>query len=272
MIVHNINPVLFSIGSLEIRYYSLAYIFGIVLAYLIFRKFVKEGRIKNLDQNGLDDLMFYIVLGLILGARAFYFLFYDFSSLIRNPLEFFIIWHGGMSFHGGFIGVMTAIYLFSRKNKTSFYELVDLLVIPTALALFIGRIMNFVNGELIGIKSNLPFCIKYRGVEGCRHPSQIYESLKNLFIFFVLWFLYTKKKVEKGLNFWYFVFLYGTLRFLVNFVREDPRFFGISTGQYLSLLMALIAVYFIFKIKKGKVFKQSNELEGRVENEKTDGS
>ncbi len=253
MIIHNINPVLLKIGFVEIRYYSLAYIFGIILSYIILKKFVKEERITNLNQKGLDDLMFFIVLGLILGARLFYFLFYDLSLLIANPLELFMLWHGGMSFHGGFVGVIAAIYIFSRKNKVNFYEMVDLLVIPGALALFIGRIMNFVNGELIGTKSNLPFCIKYNGVEGCRHPSQIYESLKNLFIFFVLYYLYVKKKLKNGLIFWYFVFLYGTLRFLTNFLRDDPKFLGISMGQYLSLVMVVISIYFIFKIKKQNI-------------------
>jgi len=252
MIVYNINPVLLHIGPVQIRYYGLAYIFGIILSYIILRKFIKEDRIKNMDLNKLDDLMFYMIVGLILGARLFYFLFYDFSLLIKNPLEFFMVWHGGMSFHGAFLGVILVIYFFCRKHNISFYALTDLLVIPAALALFIGRIMNFVNGELIGTKTNLPFCIQYKDVEGCRHPSQIYEALKNLFIFFVLWYLYAKKKLKEGLIFWYFVFLYGTLRFFINFFRDDPRFFGISTGQYLSLLMVFIAVYFIFKIRKKK--------------------
>jgi phosphatidylglycerol:prolipoprotein diacylglycerol transferase len=250
MIIYNINPVLLNIGPIQIRYYSLAYIFGIIVSYLILRKFVKEQRIKNLDLKGLDDLMFYMVLGLILGARIFYFAFYDFASFRANPLEFFMIWHGGMSFHGAFLGVVLVLFWFSKKKGLSFYELADLLVIPAALALFLGRIMNFINGELIGTKTNLPFCIQYPNVEGCRHPSQIYEAIKNLFIFFVLLYLYTKKKLAQGLIFWYFVFLYGSLRFLVDFFRDDPRFLGISTGQYLSLAMALISIYFIYKIKK----------------------
>jgi len=252
MIVHNINPVLLKIGFLEIRYYSLAYIFGIVLAYILLLKFAKEKRIENLNKSNIEDLVFYLILGLLAGARIFYFVFYGITELFSDPLELFRVWHGGMSFHGALIGISISMYLFCRKNKVKFYAITDLLVIPAALALFVGRIMNFVNGELIGTKTDISFCIQYEGVSGCRHPSQIYEAIKNLFIFFVLYFLHVKKKLKEGLLTWYFVLLYGVLRFLVNFYRDDPRFFGISLGQYLSLLMAIIAIYFIYRIMHKK--------------------
>jgi len=250
MIEYNINPVLLNLGFVEIRYYGLVYVLGLLVAFFVLKHFVQKDKIKNLTLERLYDLMLYIVIGMLVGARAFYFLFYNLSSFISNPFEFFMVWNGGMSFHGSLVGIIVAVYLFCRKFKIRFYDIADLIVIPAALALFFGRIANFINGELIGITSNLPFCIKYQGVEDCRHPSQVYEALKNLLIFFVLWWLHAKKKLKSGMLFWLFVLMYGVLRFIVNFWRDDPRWLGVSMGQYLSIVMVVVAVVFIYKINK----------------------
>lgn len=247
MFYHNINPIITKIGFLEIRYYSLAYVFGLILFYLILKHLVKKKQIENFNENNLDTIVFYLAIGTIFGARIFYFLFYNFSELINNPLEILMIWHGGMSFFGGLIGICTAGIFLCRKYKINFYEVADILVIPFPIILFVGRIMNFVNGELIGIETNLPFCIKYYGIDGCRHPSQIYEALKNLFIFFFLFNLNKKRRFKPGFLFWLFVFLYGLLRFLVTFFREEVRYYGLSQNQYFCLIIVIIAIIFIWK-------------------------
>lgn len=251
MIYYNINPVLFRIGFLEVRYYGLAYILGILLAYLVLRHYVKKGALK-LTSNELEDLMFYIIAGLILGGRLLYFLFYSPLTYLKDPLEIFRLWHGGMSFHGGLIGISVAVLLFCSKHKIKFYDIADLIVIPGALALFFGRIANFINGELIGTVTNVPWCVQYPGVSGCRHPSQTYEALKNMAIFFCLIGVKGRKKLKPGTLFWLFVLLYGSLRFLVTFYREDVRYFGLSIGQYLSLGMAILAALFLYKNWRSK--------------------
>jgi phosphatidylglycerol:prolipoprotein diacylglycerol transferase len=152
-----------------------------------------------------------------------------------------------MSFHGGLMGIALAVWLFARRNSMRFYQLADLLVIPAAIALFFGRVANFVNGELIGTPSSLPFCIQYEYVQGCRHPSQLYEAFKNLVIFGVLLAVRQRKKLKEGTLFWLFVLLYGSLRFLVTFLRDDPRFLGVSMGQYLSLAMVIAALFYFRK-------------------------
>lgn len=250
MIEHQLNPIFLDFGAVQIRYYGLVYALGLIVSFFVLRYFVKKGHIKNLDEENLYDLFIYLTIGLLVGARLFEFVFYSPSILFSNPLEFFMVWHGGMSFHGALVGIIVAIYLFCKKRNVEFYDVADILVMPAALALFFGRIANFINGELIGTASNLPFCVKYDGVPDCRHPSQIYEAVKNLAIFFMLLYLHARTKLKKGMMFWIFVLSYGVLRFIINFVRDDQRWLGISMGQYLSLVMVIVAVVFIVKINR----------------------
>ncbi|MAG47301.1 prolipoprotein diacylglyceryl transferase [archaeon] len=248
MLIHNIDPVLFSIGGFELRYYSLAYIFGFLLAYFILLHFVKKGKIENIDRDKLDSYLIYVILGSVIGARLGYF-FSKVQDPFLNILDIVKVWEGGMAFHGGLIGLVIVTLLFCKKYKIKFYELADVMVIPAALALFLGRVMNFVNGELVGIKSNVSWCVQFSNYEGCRHPSQLYESLKNLFIFFVL-IIYNKKERKSGTLFWLFILLYGGLRFLITFLRDDPRIFlNLSGGQWLSLSMFLIALVVLIRRK-----------------------
>ncbi len=253
MFVHNLSPILFSIGPISIRYYSLVYIIGFLLAYYILNKAVEKKKIKHLTKEGVEDLIIYIILGVVIGSRIFHFVFYNPSIIWFDPLEILKVWHGGMSFHGGLIGIVIAYYLFHKKySKVAFYDLADLLAIPAAFALFLGRIANFINGELWGTVTNVSWCVEFKGADRCRHPSQLYESLKNLFIFAILSFNFNNKKRKKGENFWLFVLLYGILRFITNFWRADARWFGISTGQYLSLVMVIVASIFLYKLKTHK--------------------
>jgi phosphatidylglycerol---prolipoprotein diacylglyceryl transferase len=255
MFLHNINPVLWNIGPFSIRYYSLVYIFGFLLAYFLLVQLAKKKSIKNLNRQNIDTYLIYLIVGVILGARIFEIIFWEPSYYFAHPEEMIMIWHGGLSFHGGLAGAIFATFMFCRKFKLKFYDLADLLVIPAAIALAFGRIANFINGELWGKVTSSNFCIDYshsqyiaNPPQGCRYPSQIYESLKNFFIFAVLMII-RNKKWPKGFLFWLFITLYGFLRFIVNFFRDDPAIvLGISIGQILSLIMGIVGTIMLFKV------------------------
>ena len=257
MFVHNINPVLLEIGVFQIRYYSLAYILGFLFAYFFLRYKARKGLIKGFTEDRLDAFMIYLIIGVIAGARIFTFIFYYPDVLLSNPLEVFMVWQGGMSFHGGLIGAIIAVYFFSRKYKMKFYFLADLLALPALFFLALGRIANFINGELWGTVTNLPWGVKFphsaphgTPIEDipARHPYQLYAAAKDFFLVLVLWLATKGKKLKEGLLFWWFVFLYNSTRFLLDFVREEQRFLGISTGQYLSLAFTIISIYFLYKL------------------------
>tara|TARA_Y100000031_G_scaffold51374_1_gene58948 strand:+ start:147 stop:920 length:774 start_codon:yes stop_codon:yes gene_type:complete len=237
MFYHNINPILLSLGPFQIRYYGIIYVLGFVIAYYLIDYIAKK---KDIDID-TADLLFYLLLGTIIGSRIFYVLVYNPKYFLTNPLDIFAIWHGGLSFHGGFIGVVIAVLIFCKKKKISFLKLADIIVIPLSIALALGRIGNFLNGELYGRITNVPWAVKFKDAEGFRHPSQIYESLKNLFIFSVLWTL-NKKNLPKGYLFSIFILMYSTLRFFVEFVRVPDSqlgfiIFSLSMGQVLSVVM-----------------------------------
>ncbi|MDO8741191.1 MAG: prolipoprotein diacylglyceryl transferase [Candidatus Woesearchaeota archaeon] len=260
MFYNSIDPVLFRLGSLEIRYYGIIYALGFVIAYFMIYHLAKKGKLK-LTKDDVADFVFYLLIGTVIGARVFYVVFYDPVYFINNPLMIPAVWHGGLSFHGGLVGAIIAGLLFCRKKKISFYEIADIAVIPLALGLFLGRIANFINGELIGRITNVPWCVKFQNFEGCRHPSQIYEAIKNLFMFSVLWFVYdlkTKgKKLPAGSLFWLFVIMYSVLRFFIEFFRmpdEQLGFiaFGLTMGQILNIVMFLTALFFLIRFNYKK--------------------
>ena len=267
MIELAINPVLVSFGPLAIRYYGLVYALGFLCTYFYLQFQIKHKRLR-LTIDNLDTLFMYIIIALIIGARLGEFLFYQTNILFSDPLEVFRIWHGGMSFHGGALGVIIALLIFCKKYKIRFYELTDHLVIPASLALFFGRIANFINQELVGRITNVSWCMNFNGeinAQGekvCRHPSQLYEALKNLGIFFLLLAhdrqQTFKRKYKEGYITWLFVLSYGVLRTLVNYWRDDVLWlWGIfGTGQFMSILMAIIALIVLFKfywLKKDEI-------------------
>ncbi len=247
MFIHNINPILLDLGFFQIRYYSLVYIIGFLLGYYIIYLAAKKKTIKNLTVEAVDDFMIYLIIFSIIGGRLGHFIFWDITYFWTDPFEILKIWHGGLSIHGGILGAIGGYFLFRRKHKVDFYSLADLAVYPLAFTLFLGKIANFINGELWGTITTVSWCVKFQGAEGCRHPAQLYESLKNLFIFSVLYF--TRNKTWKtGTRFWLFILLYGILRTVINFWREDMRWFGLSMGQYLSIIMIFVAIYFLYKL------------------------
>ncbi|MBT4823567.1 prolipoprotein diacylglyceryl transferase [Candidatus Woesearchaeota archaeon] len=254
MINFNLDPTIFAIGPFEVRYYGLVYVIGFLLAYLWLWWGVKKKKI-DLSMEDVDTLILYLMLGVILGSRLFHVIFWQPVYYFTNPLQIFAFWKGGMAFHGGLIGGLLGIWLFCRKNeikeKITLARLADYLVIPTVFALALGRLANFLNGELPGTTTNVSWCFNFPGYEGCRHPSQLYGALKRFIILGILVVvdkLYIEKsfaagkRIKDGFLFWVFVGLFGIGRFIINFYRDDPRWLGLSLGQYLGVGMFLLAV------------------------------
>ncbi len=248
MFIYNLNPVLIKLGFLEIRYYSLVYILGFIAAIFVLKYYTKKKDIKyiNLSDEDIYDYVFYLILGVIIGGRLGHVLLWEPYYYFTNPLEIIKVWHGGMAFHGGLIGAILATYWFvnkkSIKGKVSFFKLADIVTLPFIFTWALGRIANFINGELWGYSSNVSWCVVYEGV--CRHPYQIYSAI-GLFLLglFLLW-LYRKESVQKkeGLLFFTFITLGGLVRFLIDFFRVDVLLYGISIGQWMSLLMVIVGV------------------------------
>lgn len=282
MIDLTISPIIFSVGPVAIRYYGLVYALGFIFTYFYLRWQIKNKRLKlNYDQ--LDTFLIYMILAVVVGGRVGEFLFYQWDVLINNPLQILKVWQGGMSFHGGVLGVIVAMFIFCKKYKVNFYDITDHLVIPASIMLFFGRIANFINQELVGRLSDVSWCVNFVNAPnpsdrvGCRHPSQLYEALKNLFMFGVLSIMdarqWTRRKYAPGFLTWMFVLMYGILRTIVNVWRNDELiFFGIfGMGQVLSIIMALVAgfvlIYFYWlKPKKNKKViteKKSKKKKGK---------
>ena len=257
MFTLNIDPVLFHIGPLQVRYYGLVYAIGFLLAMLILINLAKRKELNGFDEEKAYDLTLILILSSIFGARLFFEVIYNFSNFISRPVQFFYFWEGGMSIHGGLLFGIIGVYYFTKKNKIHFYDIADILVIPLSLMLVFGRIANFINGELYGKITTVSWAVKFPGVEGYRHPSQLYEAAKNALIFGILAWMKNFKTLKKGTLFWSFIGLYGLFRFLVTFYREQEYYFlGIGIGQWLSLLMVPIAIFMIYKINKLNTHKK----------------
>jgi len=254
-----IDPVIFRLGPLEFRWYGLMYLIAFGVAYLIIRNEVKR---KNgpipLEASG--DFLFYLVLGLLLGARVGYVIFYNLPVYIHRPWEVFAIWHGGMSFHGGLIGMILSGLIFSIKRKASFLELADIGALAAPLGLMLGRIGNFINGELFGRATYLPWGMIFpEGGNIPRHPSQLYEALlEGPILFAILWVMRTKV-TRPGDILAIFLFFYGIFRFTAEFFREpDPQLgfilSGLTMGQILCVAMSFtgFALFIYLRPKTGR--------------------
>ncbi len=254
MFYDSLNPVMFTLFGFSVHYYGLMYILGILLSYYFISLQRKQ---LKLSKEQVSDLIFYLVLGLVVGGRLGYFLFYDLSSLVQAPLQLFKVWQGGMSFHGGFAIALLFAWLYAKKHKLRFLKLADVFIVPVPVALALGRIGNFINGELYGIRTSLPWGFFFKDRWGnyesfARHPSQLYEVIKNLLIFASLLFL-RKHKHKEGFLLFAFMLLYGCLRFLVEFVRSPDFsvvYLGVTMGQWLSIPMILIGAYGVAKTWK----------------------
>ncbi len=248
----NINPVAIHLGPLAIRWYALAYVVGILLGQFYVAWLDKRRAAPLLTAKARDDLVLYAVLGIILGGRIGYVLFYNLRYYLENPDDMLQVWHGGMSFHGGLLGVLIAFYFFARRYKISWLALMDLLAAATPIGLFFGRLANFVNGELYGRPTAKSWGMIFpSGGPVPRHPSQLYEAgLEGLVLFVVLFLVATRTRAMdyRGIVGGVFLAGYGMARFVIEFFREPDIqlgtfMFGLSMGQLLCLPMIAVGLW-----------------------------
>lgn len=239
-----IDPILIEYGPLRVSWYGLMYVFGFLISYLLVLYQIRR-KDFGLSKPEIESLFFYLIIGLAVGARLGYVVFYNLGMYLRDPLEIFAVWRGGMSFHGGLVGVVAVGIIFSRKNRKSFWKLADLLTVTAPIGLALGRIGNFINGELYGRVTQVPWGMVFPlGGPLPRHPSQLYESaLEGFLLFAILWRLKDKKIPEGGILPLFLIF-YGIFRFFIEFFREPDAQLGFvlgpfSMGQVLCLLMIL---------------------------------
>ena len=252
----NIDPILIELGPFRLSWYGLMYVFGFAASYLLVRYQMKR-KDFGISKLEVENLYFYLILGLVIGARLGYVLFYDLKMYLADPFEIVAIWHGGMSFHGGLIGVVIVGIVFCWKNKKSFWKVSDLIIVTAPIGLGFGRIGNFINGELYGRVTQLPWGLIFpKGGPLPRHPSQLYESgLEGGLLFLILWFL-KDRRLPGGSLLALFLFFYGAFRFVVEFFREPDAQLGFilgpfTMGQVLCTLMmvggVLLMIYLTMK-------------------------
>ena len=252
MLIHpQIDPIAFSIGPLAVRWYGLMYLVGFAIAYGLGRLRIGRGSSTSVTVPVLDDLLFFVVLGVILGGRLGYVLFYKPGYYLQHPAEILAVWQGGMAFHGGFLGVLVAVWWVARKHRLRWVELTDFVAPLIPLALAAGRLGNFINGELWGRVTDVPWGMVFRGAgPDPRHPSQLYQfALEGLALFVILW-LYSAKPRPAGAVSGVFLIGYGVFRFAAEYFREPDEFLGLlalglSMGQWLSLPMIAAGIAFL---------------------------
>ena len=266
MIVHNFDPVLVDLGLFEIRWYSVAYILGIILGWVYALKIIvtlqkSPYNFTSIKKSDFDDLIIYLVLGIVLGGRLGYVIFYNLEYYSQNLSEIFKIWQGGMSFHGGLIGVIISIFIASRNKNNSFFKYSDIVACVAPIGLFFGRIANFINGELFGKISTLPWAVIFpNGGDLARHPSQIYEAiLEGAVLFTLINFLALKKNLlmKTGYVSSLFLILYSIFRIFAESFREPDQHLGylfsyFSMGTLLSIFTLITGFFIIFFIKKNE--------------------
>ena len=258
MFINNFDPVAIEILSLEIRWYSLAYMVGIMLGWFLSKKiFISDPQLKE----KFDDYITYLILGIIIGGRLGYIMFYNFSFYSNNLIDIFKIWEGGMSFHGGLIGVIAISILFAKKNNQNPFAYLDIVALVAPIGIFFGRVANFINSELYGTVTNVPWAVKFINVDNLnRHPSQLYEAILEGLILFLILLYFRNKNFTKNPGFISGVFLifYSIFRFISEFFRvpDDQLgylFFELTMGQIISFISLLIGIYIIttkYEIKK----------------------
>ena len=251
MFINNFDPVAIQILSIEIRWYSLAYIAGILLGWILSKKFfISDPKLK--DQ--FDDFLGYLIIGIIIGGRLGYVFFYNFNYYSNNLIEILKIWQGGMSFHGGLIGVIVVSIWFSKKNSQNPFFYLDIVALVAPIGIFFGRVANFINSELYGLETNLPWAVKFIKVDNLyRHPSQLYEAFfEGIILFMILLFFRNRGFIKTpGLISSLFLIFYSIFRFIIEFLRVPDEQLGylllnLTMGQIVSFIFVTIGIYLFF--------------------------
>ena len=263
MFAHNLDPVLFDFGFVAIRWYSLAYLAGILIGWwlgkkIIIKKFQYTDQIFNLKE--FDDLITYLIISIIVGGRIGYIVFYNLEYYLLNPFNIIKIWEGGMSFHGALIGIVIGTYIFSIKKKISLFFLLDVIACVSPIGIFFGRIANFINGELVGKATNASWGVIFPAVDLLpRHPSQLYEALlEGIILFFILNLFIFKKNYKTGTCSFLFLIFYGFFRIFSELFREPDLQIGyifnlVSMGTILSFLMILAGIIIFIIRRKNEI-------------------
>ena len=262
MYIHDLNPVLINFGFFEVRWYSLAYIFGILVGWWLAKRIIDfkiQNKIIDFDSKIFDDLISYIIISMIIGGRFGYIIFYNLSYYLNNPFDTLKIWQGGMSFHGALIGIILGTYLFSKKVKVNYFFFLDLIACVAPIGIFFGRIANFINGELYGKPSGLFWSVIFPEVDKIpRHPSQLYEAaLEGIMLFVILITLIYKKSIRTGVVSALFMVFYGFFRIASEQFREPDAQIGylfslFSMGSILSFFMILAGLIILKKAKNNE--------------------
>ena len=251
MFINNFDPVAFQIMSFEIRWYSLAYILGIVIGWLLCKKiFIQKSDITE----KFDDFLTYLIIGIIIGGRLGYVIFYNFDYYISNIFDIFKVWQGGMSFHGGLLGIIVASILFAKKNNQNPFLYMDQIALVAPIGIFFGRIANFINSELYGVPTDVSWSVTFIQIDTLsRHPSQLYEAVLERIILFVILVYFRKKDYLKkpGLISALFLIIYSIFRFFVEYFRIPDEHLGylvfnLSMGQIISVVFLIIGIILFF--------------------------
>ena len=246
-----LDPIAFQVGPFAVRWYGLAYIAGFICAFLVIANLAKRWKVR-VDEDSFFTIVFAVIIGVILGGRLGYVLFYGDGYYLQHPEKILAFNEGGMSFHGGLIGVLAGGMIAAKITRIPFLTLADMGCVGAAIGLFFGRCANFVNGELWGAPTDLPWGVVFGGAAGevARHPSQLYEALLEGVVIFVVLFALSRKKppLPRGTHFGLFLIMYGTFRFLVEFIREPDVQLGylwggwLTMGQLLSLPLVIAGI------------------------------
>jgi len=265
MYIHDLDPVLINLGFFEIRWYSLAYILGILIGWWVAKKIITfkiKKKVVFFNIKLFDDLISYIIISIILGGRIGYIIFYNLTYYLNNPIKIFKIWEGGMSFHGALVGVVIGTYFFSKKININTFFFLDIIASVAPLGIFFGRISNFINGELYGKPSNFFMSVVFPKIDMVpRHPSQLYEALlEGLLLFTILITVILRKNIRIGLCSSLFMILYGCFRIVAEQFREPDLQIGylfnlFSMGSLLSFFMILSGILIFVKVKNDETYK-----------------
>ncbi|MBS9777383.1 MAG: prolipoprotein diacylglyceryl transferase [Gammaproteobacteria bacterium] len=248
-----ISPYIFKIGSIGPTWYGLMYVAGFLIGYQLVNRWAKAR--SDWNEDLVSSLLTYIVLGVILGGRIGYVLFYQFEYFLHNPLYLFLITEGGMSFHGGLLGVITSVLLFSYVKKFAFFSVMDFIAPVFPIGLFFGRIGNFINGELWGHATTVPWAVVFPqdSEQLPRHPSQLYEATLEGLVLFIIVYLFARTKPAAGRVSGVFLIGYGISRFIVEFVRVPDAHIGymafdwLTRGQLLTIPMILVGIFLLLR-------------------------